>query len=216
ARANLKTSMGLSDTSGIDRIVDTLSYRKYDITLDKALENAYDKRADLKALRIKRQAAEASVELVKKDYYPVLSANANYEVTGNRLPLNDGWAAGMTVTLPVFNGFLTKHQVEESKSSLSVIKANEESLRLSILFDVQQAYLSLQDAESRIPTAELAMRQAEENLELAQGRYAVGVGSPIEVTDALVSYTNAKASHIQALYDYKVAQATLERAMGER
>jgi len=82
--------------------------------------------------------------------------------------------------------------------------------------EVKQAWLNLQEASDRIDTAALSVRQAEENLELAQGRYATGVGSPIEVTDALVAVSNAKTAHTAALYDYRVAQASLEKATGER
>ena len=74
----------------------------------------------------------------------------------------------------------------------------------------------MREAADRIVVAELSVRQAEENLELANGRYASGVGSPIEVTDALVAASNAKTAHISALYDYKVAQASLEKAAGEK
>ena len=62
--------------------------------------------------------------------------------------------------------------------------------------------------------AELIVRQAMENLELANGRYAAGVGGPIEVTDALVATSNAKTAEISALYDYKLAQSSLEKAAG--
>jgi len=106
--------------------------------------------------------------------------------------------------------------VEEARANLNVLSANEESLRQAVFLDVQQSYLNLKDAEERIPTAELIVRQAEENLELASGRYAAGVGNPIEVTDAQVSLSSAKTSYIQALYDYRVSQASLEKAMGAR
>ena len=62
----------------------------------------------------------------------------------------------------------------------------------------------------------MTVRQAEENLELANGRYAAGVGNPIEVTDAEVSLINSKTTYIQALYDYRVAQASIEKAAGMR
>ena len=58
------------------------------------------------------------------------------------------------------------------------------------------------------------MKQAEENLEIANGRYTAGVGNPIEVTDAEVSLINAKTSYNQALYDYKIASSSIEKAMG--
>jgi outer membrane protein len=97
-----------------------------------------------------------------------------------------------------------------------VLAANEALLRQTIYQDVRQAWLNMREAADRIVVAELSVHQATENLELADGRYASGVGSPIEVTDALVATSNAKTAHISALYDYKVAQASLERAAGEK
>ncbi|MBM4141275.1 MAG: TolC family protein [Nitrospira sp.] len=213
ARVTLNNAMGISIAPEY-YLVDTLTFKKYEIQFEKALDMAYTNRPDLRSIIAKKEAAGESIELAKKDYYPNLSGNASYSWAGQRFPLEDGWSAGVTLTYPLFSGYLTKYQVEESKANLNVLKANEESLRQGILLEVQQAYLNLQDAEERIPTAELAVRQAEENLDIANGRYAAGVGNPIEVTDAQVVFTSAKTAYIQALYDYKVAQASLERAMG--
>ena len=85
-----------------------------------------------------------------------------------------------------------------------------------VLLEVQQAYLNLREAEERISTAQLIVKQAQENLELANGRYAAGLGNPVEVTDSQIAYSNAKTSHIQALSDYNIATASLEKAMGVR
>ena len=122
----------------------------------------------------------------------------------------------MALTIPLFSGFLTSHQVAEARSNLYVLKANEESLRQQILLDVRQAYLNLQAAEASISTADLASKQAKENLDLANGRYTAGVGSPIEVSDAFATYVTAQATYTGALYFYKIAQASIERAMGAR
>ena len=59
-----------------------------------------------------------------------------------------------------------------------------------------------------------AVGQAQENYDLATGRYQVGVGSPLEITDAEVSLANARANYIQALYNYKIAEAKIDNAMG--
>ena len=55
------------------------------------------------------------------------------------------------------------------------------------------------------------MRQTLENLELADGRYTVGLGDYIQLQDARVNYNNAQSSYVQAVYNYNVARATLER-----
>ncbi len=197
-------------------IEDNLSFKKYTITFEDALSKAYQSRPDLQSIVAKRQAAEKSIDLAKTGYYPVLTGNAAYNWAGENFPLDHGWEVGAAISFPVFNGFLTKYQVEEAKANLNVLRANEESLRQSIFSDVQQAYLNLKQAEESIPTAELGVKQAEENFEIANGRYAAGVGNPIEVTDAEVLLSNAKLSYIQALYNYKVSQASLEKAMGMR
>lgn len=214
ARVTLNNTMGITVAPDY-YVIDNLTFKKYEIEFVKALEMAYSNRPDLRSVIAKKEAAGESIELVKKDYYPSLSGNASYNWSGTKVTsLDNGWSIGATLTFPIFSGFLTQYQVEESKANLNVLKANEESLRQGVFLEVQQAYLNLQDAEERIPTAELAVRQAEENLDIANGRYAAGVGNPIEVTDAQVAYTSAKTSYIQALYDYKVAQSSLEKAMG--
>jgi hypothetical protein len=141
---------------------------------------------------------------------------ANYGFDSQSFPLDRGWTVGAQLTFPIFSGYSTKYQVEEARATLDVLKANEENLRQSIYLDVQQAYLNLQVAKDQISTTELTVRQADENLELANGRYAAGVGNPIEVTDALVAQANAKTAYIAALYNYKIAQASIEKAMGVR
>ncbi|MEJ2697164.1 MAG: TolC family protein [Candidatus Sulfobium sp.] len=215
ARVNLNNAMGVPDAPEYG-IEDNLSYSKYQISFDEALERAYQNRPDLQSLIFQRKATEQSIDLAKKDYYPVLTGSASYTRQGQDFPLQKGWNAGVNLTFPIFSGFLTKNQVAEQKANLEVVRANEESLKQNILLDVQQGYLNLAQAAESITTAELTVKQATENLEIANGRYAAGVGNPIEVTDAEVSLTNAKTSYIQALYDYKVAVATIEKAMGVR
>ena len=72
-----------------------------------------------------------------------------------------------------------------------------------------------QGAES-IRVADKGLRQARENVELAEGRYATGAGSIIELTDAQASLATAEANRVQALVNYRTAVASLERATAYR
>jgi outer membrane protein len=65
-----------------------------------------------------------------------------------------------------------------------------------------------------VRVSEKALSQTEKKYALATGRYRVGVGSPLEVTDAEVSLANARVNHIQSLAGYKIAEAKIEKAMG--
>lgn len=216
AWVTLNNVMGTPDAPDYD-IEDNLSFQQYAVTLEEAMARAYENRPDLKSIIAKRQAAEINISLARTGHYPTLSGNASYNWAAETLSAIDhGWEAGVVLTVPLFSGFLTSQQVAEAKASLYAEQANEEALRQQILLEVRQAYLNLQAAEASIATAKLAADQAQENLDLANGRYAAGVGSPIEVSDAFATYVAARANHTVSLSNYKIAQANIEKAMGVR
>ncbi|MEW6333189.1 MAG: TolC family protein [Thermodesulfobacteriota bacterium] len=214
-QVTLNNTMGIPEAPDYE-VVDQLAIERVTVDPDEVTRKAYGRRPDLMAIAVKRASLEQSIELARKGYYPTLTGSASYGWGGSHFPLDQGWSVGAQVVVPLFTGYSTKHQIEEARANLDVLAANESLLRQTIYRDVKQAWLNLQEAADRIVAAELSVRQATENLDLANGRYAFGVGSPIEVTDALVSVSNAKTAHISALYDYRLAQATLARAAGEK
>lgn len=214
ARVTLNNALGVPNAPEYS-IEDNLSYQPYLLTFEEAIKRAYENRPDLLSLLARKQAAEQSISLARSDYYPFLTGNASYGWTGNSFSdQEEGWGVGASLNFPIFSGFLTRYQVQEAQANLKVLNSNEEILRQNILLGVQQSALNIKEAEERISTAALTVRQAEENLAIANGRYQAGVGNPIEVTDALVNFNNAKTTYNQALYDYKVAQAAMDRAIG--
>lgn len=213
ARVNLNNAIGVPDAPEYS-LDNTLLFEKYEVDLQEALKKAYNARPDLRSLMMKMEAGSQSMELAKKGYYPYVTGNASLGFEGQDFPLDKGWNVGATLNIPLFSGFQTKNQVAEAKATLDVLKDNEQSLRMQIRLEVEQAYSNLLEATEGIATAQLTVRQAEENFDLANGRYTAGVGNPIEVTDALVALSNAKTTHIAALTGFKTAQASLEKAMG--
>lgn len=213
AMARLKNAMGVPEAPDFD-IIDDLELKRVEFGRDEAVARALEARGDLMAAAERRKAGEEAVELARSGYYPFITGSADYTWEDGS-DNGDGWSAALNLTLPVFNGFLTKHRVGEARGELAAFGALEAAVRQDVIFEVEEAWSNLRESDERIPAAELALRQAEENLEIANGRYASGVGSPIEVTDAAVLFVNAKTEYIQALTDYKTAAASLQRAMGE-
>jgi len=195
-------------------IIDNLTFNKYEINYEDALKAAIDNRPDLKALIVQEAAANESIKLAKANYFPSMSGFVNYGWGGQQFPLDSGWSVGANLTIPVFNGFLTKYQVKEAKTNLDITKSNTEILKQQLYLQVQQAYITLIDSEKSIPLSEISVKQAKENLELADGRYNVGVGSSVDVVDAETNYDNAQLSYVEAVYNYNTARNNLEKAMG--
>lgn len=215
AQVNLNNAMGIDETTDYS-IKDNLSFSEYNISLEDALNRAYKNRSDLKSLIAQRDAASMTAERAKKDYLPSINGKAGYNFIGSEYPLGQGWNAGIVMSLNVFEGNLTRSKVEESIAKMRSIEAYINSKRLDILLDVKQSYLNLIKAKDAIANTEVQVKQATENLELANLRYSAGLADPLEVTDATVSYSQAKLSNVGALYDYKIAQANIEKAMGNQ
>lgn len=88
-----------------------------------------------------------------------------------------------------------------------------ELAKQDIYFEVQDLYINMVQLEKQIPLLAVKVKQTLENFELADGRYAVGLGDYIELQDAKVNYNNAQVNYVQTVYNYNVARANLEKAI---
>lgn len=215
ARVTLANTMGVPDRP-VGDLEDLLDFKKVEISEDHAVQEALKIRPELLSLSAQRRAAEASVRSVQRNHFPVLFGVADYTYHGQDFPLAWNWDVGLNLTIPLFSGYLTQSQIAEARANLVVIGANEEVLRQNIILEIHQAFSNLKEAEERVQTSEVVVRQAEENLDLANGRFRAGLGASVERTDAQVLLTNAKTSRVQALYDYRVAESRLQKAIGRK
>ncbi len=215
AVASLNNAMGVTETLDYE-VVDNLSFEAVSMTFEEALAAAFAKKPDLLAARTRRQAAESSLSLAKKGYWPTLSGSGSFSYSGNSFPLSRSWSVGLSLDIPVFNGFLTAAQVSGARANLDIARASEDTQKLAVYLAVQQAYLNLKSAEELVPVSELNVTAAQENFDIADASYREGVGDPIQVADAAAALVSAKVAYVQALYDCKVARASLELAMGNR
>ncbi|MBQ6969064.1 MAG: TolC family protein, partial [Synergistaceae bacterium] len=76
------------------------------------------------------------------------------------------------------------------------------------------AALSLMNANDRAKAAQETVKFSEENLQLSQGRYNVGVGNPIEVSDAVSALAESKHTYYQSIHDAQTARADVDAARG--
>src|SRR4029450_13961685 len=137
------------------------------------------------------------------------------EHTLNKFPLQPVWSVQLSLNIPIFDGFRTTNRVQETLHNYYNIKALEEDRRQQIALEVEQSYLRVVETQERIRATESAAKAAKENLDLAQGRYQVGVGSIIEITDAETLYTDAQTTYIGTVYEYKTGERRWARAMGD-
>jgi outer membrane protein TolC len=194
---------------------------EFSMNLAGARSVAFEKRTELKSFAALRRSADQLIANARRSHLPDLNFDAAYgrrhvsDQGINTFPLQPTWTVGLSFNIPIFDGFRTTNRVEETLHNYYRVRADEEDRRQFIALEVEQSYLRVVETQERIKATESAAKAAKENLDLAQGRYQVGVGSIIVVTDAETLYTDAQTTYVRTVYEYKIADAQLARAMGD-
>ena len=109
---------------------------------------------------------------------------------------------------------LTRGKVMQAKALHQKSKTDIEDRSRQIELDVRTAYSTFLEAREVLDSQQKVQEEADEALRLARARADAGTGTQLDVLDAENSLTQARTTQIQALHDYAVARARLERAIG--
>lgn len=212
ARVGLDNAMGLSDTAPPYHLADVLGYTRISDNLNSLLKQAMRARPDLKALQDQANAMGAKITEYRSDYFPTASAVAGYAGMGTGLPAANNFNAGIVITWPIFNSFLTRDQVAEADYTRRSIQAAIEDLRQQVILQVQTAFLNWQSSLKRLQFAANALEASRVELELAQKRYGTGLTDIVELEDAQRHYTEDDANYATALYGFAIDKAAVDQA----
>ena len=161
-------------------------------------------------LKASLNAMKEALKYTKREYLPEISATAGY---GYRDQYNtNSFNVGVNLSTSV-NIKGQKHRIDNAKLQVQMAETEIDQAKQDIYFEVQNLYITMIQLEKQIPLLAVKVKQTLENFELADGRYAVGLGDYIQLQDAKVNYNNAQVSYVQTVYNYNVARANLEKAI---
>lgn len=203
-------------TSGVEKrdILKTYTFKPFDLTMAEAINKAYASRPDLKSLELVKKASEESLKAVKRSYYPAINASAEYALKKQSDYGSNAVGIYAGLDLPDVNAMDIKYKIEAGKSYLDTAIVNVDLLKKNIYFQVQNYYVNMKQLEKRIPLMSKKVEETLENFELADGRYAVGLGNYLELQQAQTNYNNAQLAFVQSVFDYNKARYYLEKSMG--
>ena len=171
-------------------------------------------RPELHAQLEKERAATESFRRARSDYYPYLTGSVGAGYGSDTFPLEQNYGAAVTLTLPVFSGFLTREQVKEASATVSSAQHELTEARRRVRLQVEASAYSVQEAQERLGARRKEREASEENLRLATARYEVGAGDIIEMIDAQTQMVRSDTDVVNTAFDYAISVASLLRAMG--
>jgi len=212
AEDNLMAAMGVEGEFDYE-LVDTLEYEKKDIDLDYSIDEALDTRPELKSLQAQQASMKANLTASKRAYYPQLFGRTAYRFKGEGAE-TPGFIAGVGLQFPIFDGFARSANIQDAKAKLMKSQAELETAKVEIASEVKQLKLDLDLAEVNIRITEKTKESAERSFLLAQERYRLERASELELAEAESLYSSSEAAYRQAIYNYNITAARLERAIG--
>jgi outer membrane protein TolC len=187
--------------------------------LPTALQQALARRPELLQAEQQIGVAEANVKVASSGYKPEASVFANYGwrnsmFTNEIDELREGWTVGARLDWAIFDGMLTRGRVTQARALLQEANLDYADERRQVELEVRQAYSDYLQTLELIEAQKKTTEQAEESLRLAEARFRAGTGTQLDVLSAQTALTDARSNEVQALYEYNVAIATLERVTG--
>lgn len=191
------------------------------ISENELYEQALRQRPDLQALVLQQQVSEQQTSLAKAARLPVVSVVGQYQLQTQARKfdfVNANWPstsfAGAQVVLPLFTGFSNQakiHQAElaHDQSGIRITEAQQ-----ALKTTVKQVIANLRETYDRMQTQLKVKETALQGYDIVQYRYAKGVTSRLDLTDAELALTTAQLNYLEAVFDYRSAAISLARTSG--
>ena len=198
---------------------DSLTYAPVNVDSAKLVQWAMDGRPELKQVILGVRMAEKARLISWSGYQPSVVLMADYSTSkGQGLASADiwqkNWDVGVAASWTLFDGLGTAGKIRQAGYNVRQLQVTRDQVEDYIRLDVIANYLTLQANQKAILSQQHAVEQAQEALRMSQARYQSGQATNLDVLDANLALSQAETNQIQAVHDYLVSLAKLEKATG--
>ena len=221
ALANLAYIIGVSVTQPFD-ITDRLPEVKSDVSFEGALAEALTQNPDYRKAQFDYYSSKDAALSAYSNNLPSLSLSLSH---GTSVPsagqlfdfkkshASYSFRAGLTFN--IFNGFSDYANARAANDRSKTANENLKNTKNSVALFIRQAFLDIQKADQERQLSDQSVASAQEDYNLVKEKYDLGAAAILDLLDAEVALKQAQISQVQALFDYNLAVANLDRAMGK-
>lgn len=184
-------------------------------TVDQALQVAREHRVELKAQKKRERLAALTLSSVVMERVPSLTGSGDVGLIGNQpgnaLTTNN---VQVLLSIPLFDGGQREGRISEQRSLVRMESLKTRDVEKQIGLEVRDALLTMESTQQQVAVAKEGLRLAFQELRLARRRFAVGLATNIEVTDAQTRVAQARDNLIEGLFNFNASRVDLARAQG--
>ncbi len=211
----MRTLMGMEDIHSPLKIGIPTDSREDLPEFEPALESALSHRPEYLSLQKKETLYEQMRLIQEGRKKPFVYLSSIYDLkSGDDFDFKEDWTVSLKMNLPLYDAGNIKASMAIQEKEIERTRLQLQSLKLEIQREIQDAFLSIKNAEDRISVSEKALASGEEDLRVQRLKYATGAGTSTEVIDSQSALLIAQANYYQAVFDKEIAMASLRKAMG--
>ncbi len=183
----------------------------------------YTNRIEYKQLETQQLLQELDLKNKKIQRYPSLGAFASMGYTAGGLDFAQSFEfadwepymmVGLSLKVPIFSGFQSAYQIQQSSLKLKQIDNNFNLLKRSIDFETSQTQKDYQNVLSTLEIHKENIELAKEVFDVTKIKYKEGYASNLEVVQSESDLKEAQSNYFGAIYDALVAKVALDKALG--
>jgi len=183
----------------------------------------YEERKDYQYAQIGKRLNEYNLRRYKLSQIPTFSMSAVYAKNAQRSTWNflgrGDWFTisniNLNLAVPIFNGFVTKSRIQQSRIDLRKTENQIDALKNSIDREVASAKNNFTSALERLNVQRRNQSLAEQVYQNTKKKYEIGTGSQIEINVAQTDLKAAQTNYITALYDAVISKIDFLQATGK-
>ena len=212
ADADLARAIGFTEVQAFELVEEPMP-DELKASLAELLRSAIANRPEIAVRRRETEAARSYAAAESKLNRPTISAIGAVGVTPLRVeklihPYYS--AAGINVSVPLFNGGLFASRRVEAETRALQSEQRVKEMELRVANEVQQVYLQMENARERLTLTKLLLEHSSQALELSQARYDLGLGSIVELSQSQLAKTTAEIQITSARFEYQLQRSLLE------
>lgn len=190
-------------------------------SIDELLDEARRNNPSLLAASARVKASQAAIDESRAAGRPTLSLVGNMTYSHSTQPASVNGdlrqrdqSIGVQLNIPLFEGFERSYGIRATRAQHEASQAQEADTEQRVLLETWHYFQTLSIETRSLQHTKELVEQSKQSLDVVQGRYEAGVGSMVELLNALAAYADSEQEHIQALNTWQSARLSLAASLG--
>ncbi|MDR3194613.1 MAG: TolC family protein [Tannerella sp.] len=185
------------------------------------VDNSLSYNSDLRQFDIQNEQLQKSLELYRAQYYPVIAVTGNYMYMSMNNDFRFGdyrWnpysTVGLSISIPIFDGFKKRSDVRQTKVSLEQMKWQREDIVRNLKLAINNNVNNMTNYVEQVISTKDVVAQAQKGYEISRKLYDTGMGTLLDLNNAQLGLTQASLAFNQAIFNFLTSKADLDKTLG--